>query len=73
MDRACLDAYDELLEILLRGDADIEDLDSPIVYVDSLGFENFDQGEGYHLGSAFLRLTEEDFARLLELAQTPLE
>ena len=73
VDRACLDAYDELLEILLRGDADIEDLDSPIVYVDSLGFENFDQGEGYHLGSAFLRLTEEDFARLLELAQTPLE
>lgn len=66
-----LTCYDELLSILLRGDAGIVDLDSPIVYVDSLGFENFDQGKGYHLGSAFLRLTEEDFARLLAIVQTP--
>lgn len=66
-----LTSYDELLSILLRGDAGIVDLDSPIVYVDSLGFENFDQGKGYHLGSAFLRLTEEDFARLLAIVQTP--
>lgn len=66
-----LTCYDELLSILLRGDADIEDLDSPIVYVDSLGFENFDQDKGYHLGSAFLRLSEEDFARLLAIVQTP--
>ena len=67
-----LDCYDELLAILLRGNADIEDLNSPIVYVDSLGFENFDKSSGYHLGSAFLRLSEADFARLLEIVQTPV-
>lgn len=71
--RSFLSTYDALLSILQRGSTDIQDLNSPIVYVGNLGFDNYEQGRGYSVGCAFLRLTEEDFSQLLDLVRSTEE
>ena len=70
-DRSYLDAYKKMLAILRTGSTEIEDLNSPIVLIDSLGYDVYREGggTGWYSDSYFVQLTEENFDRLLELMQ----